>query len=174
MMETTLYTYQFLYAKQLKEEGKFGKIQFLRGSHYQDMVNWPSYWLGLPPMWYGTHAIAPMVALSDSRIKRVNCFGSGTMEEELTKQYGNPFPMESALFEFENGLKGEATRSLFETARMYRKVCLFMICAVPMMTPVCQLLLRSMWLSITPVLLSLQSPLTLAKKVGSCSPKKRD
>ena len=121
MMETTLYTYQFLYAKRLKEEGKFGKIQFLRGSHYQDMVNWPSYWLGLPPMWYGTHAIAPMVALSDSRIKRVNCFGSGTMEEELTKQYGNPFPMESALFEFENGLKGEATRSLFETARVYQE-----------------------------------------------------
>jgi hypothetical protein len=29
--------------------------------------------------------------------------------------------VESALFEFENGLKGEATRSLFETARMYQE-----------------------------------------------------
>lgn len=38
-------------------------------------------------MWYGTHAIAPMTVLSGSRIKRVNCFGSGTMEESLTKQY---------------------------------------------------------------------------------------
>lgn len=121
MMETTLYTYQFFYAKQMLESGAFGKIQFLRGSHYQDMVNWPDYWLGLPPMWYGTHAIAPMTVLSGSRIKRVNCFGSGSMAPELSEQYGNPFPVESALFEFENGLKGEATRSLFETARVYQE-----------------------------------------------------
>jgi len=121
MMETTLYTYQYFYVSQMKKEGKFGKIQFFRGSHYQDMVNWPDYWMGLPPMWYGTHAIGPMVALSDSRICRVNCFGSGTMEEWLCEKYGNPFPIESALFEFENGLKGEATRSLFETARSYQE-----------------------------------------------------
>ena len=121
MMETTLYTYQYFYAAKMKEEGQFGKIQFFRGSHYQDMANWPDYWMGLPPMWYGTHAIGPMVALSGSRICRVNCFGSGTMEDWLHEQYGNPFPVESALFEFENGLKGEATRSLFECARVYQE-----------------------------------------------------
>lgn len=121
MMETTLYTYQFFYVKQMLESGELGKIQFLRGSHYQDMASWPDYWMGLPPMWYGTHAIGPMVALSGSRIKRVVCFGSGTMDPTLHKQYGNPYPVESALFEFENGLKGEATRSLFETARMYQE-----------------------------------------------------
>ena len=85
------------------------------------MANWPDYWMGLPPMWYGTHAIGPMVALSGSRICRVNCFGSGTMEEWLHEQYGNPFPVESALFEFESGIKGEATRSLFECARVYQE-----------------------------------------------------
>lgn len=121
MMETTLYTYQYFYAAKMKEEGQFGKIQFFRGSHYQDMANWPDYWMGLPPMWYGTHAIGPMVALSGSRICRVNCFGSGTMEDWLHEQYGNPFPVESALFEFENGLKGETTRSLFECARVYQE-----------------------------------------------------
>ena len=121
MMETTLYTYQYFYVKELIARGKIGKIQFMRGSHYQDMANWPDYWMGLPPMWYGTHAIAPMAALSGSRIKRVNCFGSGTMAEWLTKQYGNPYPLESALLEFENGMKGEATRSLFETAREYQE-----------------------------------------------------
>lgn len=121
MMETTLYTYQFFHVKHLIESGRLGKIQFLRGSHYQDMSNWPSYWMGLPPMYYGTHAIAPMVALSGSRIKKVHCFGSGTMEDWLIKQYNNPYPIESAIFEFENGLKGEATRSLFETARMYQE-----------------------------------------------------
>ena len=121
MMETTLYTYQFHYVKQMIESGELGRIQFLRGCHYQDMENWPDYWYGLPPMWYGTHAIGPMVALSGSRIKRVVCFGSGTMDASKHEQYGNPFPVESALFEFENGLKGEATRSLFETARMYQE-----------------------------------------------------
>ncbi|MBQ9409921.1 MAG: Gfo/Idh/MocA family oxidoreductase [Clostridia bacterium] len=121
MMETTLYTYQYFYAADMKAKGKFGKIQFLRGSHYQDMIGWPEYWMGLPPMWYGTHAIAPMVGLSDSRICRVRCLGSGTMAQWLTEQYGNPYPVESALFEFANGLKGEATRSLFETARCYQE-----------------------------------------------------
>lgn len=121
MMETTLYTYQYHYVRQMLDSGELGRIQFLRGSHYQDMANWPDYWLGLPPMFYGTHAIAPMIGLAGSRICRTVCFGSGTMDEQLVKQYGNPFPVESALFEFENGLKGEATRSLFETARIYQE-----------------------------------------------------
>ncbi len=121
MMETSLYTYQFFYVKRMLESGELGRIQFMRGTHWQDMANWPDYWMGLPPMWYGTHAIGPMVALSGSRIKRVVCFGSGTMAQWLTKQYGNPYPIESALFEFENGLKGEATRSLFECARVYQE-----------------------------------------------------
>lgn len=121
MMETTLYTYQFFYVKGLIESGALGKIQFMRGSHYQDMSQWPDYWMGLPPMYYGTHAIGPMVALSGSRIKRTVCFGSGTMDPQLWEKYDNPYPIESALFEFENGLKGEATRSLFETARVYQE-----------------------------------------------------
>ncbi|MBR4750042.1 MAG: Gfo/Idh/MocA family oxidoreductase [Abditibacteriota bacterium] len=121
MMETTLYTYQFMYVQKMLSSGELGRIQFMKGTHYQDMENWPPYWDGLPPMHYGTHAIAPMVALSGSRIARVHAFGSGTMREELVKNYGNPFPVETAIFAFENGLKGEATRSLFETARMYQE-----------------------------------------------------
>ena len=121
MMETTLYTYQFFYVKRMIESGMLGRIQFMRGSHYQDMANWPEYWEGLPPMHYSTHAIGPMAALSGSRVKRVNCFGSGSMDESLVKRYGNPYPIECALLEFENGLKGEATRSLFETARVYQE-----------------------------------------------------
>jgi predicted dehydrogenase len=107
--------------REMLEKGELGRIQFLRGCHYQDMEKWPPYWMGLPPMFYGTHAIAPMVALSGSRIGRVVCFGSGEMREELHAQYGNPYPIETAIFEFENGIKGEATRSLFETARAYQE-----------------------------------------------------
>lgn len=121
MMETSLYTRPFLHARQLLEEGRFGRIQFLRGSHYQDMANWPAYWNGLPPMHYGTHAIAPLAALAESRIRRVCGFGSGTMRQELVEAYGNPYPVECAVLDFENGLKAEVTRSLFETARIYQE-----------------------------------------------------
>jgi predicted dehydrogenase len=120
MMETAVYTRQFFYAKGLKDNGEFGRIQFLRGAHYQDMECWPPYWAGLPPMWYATHAVAPLLALADTRATKVHCFGSGTMREELRKQYGNPYPVETAIYELATpGLCAEVTRSLFHCARPY-------------------------------------------------------
>ncbi len=71
-----VYLYQFFYVRHLLESGLLGGIQFLRGSHYQDMSSWPSCWMWLPRMYYGTHAIAPMVALSGSRIQKVHAYGS--------------------------------------------------------------------------------------------------
>ncbi len=119
MMETTLYTYQYFYAQRMREQGEFGEIQFLRGCHYQDMEQWPEYWNGLPPMYYGTHALSPIARLAGARIKSVSCVGSGTMKPEYKECYGNPFPVECATVEFDNGLKGEVTRSLFSTAKEY-------------------------------------------------------
>lgn len=119
MMETSVYTKHYFHAKEMLENGEFGNIQLVKGAHYQDMEYWPDYWMGLPPMYYGTHAIAPMVMFTGSPIVKTHCFGSGYMREELKRQYHNPFPVECAIFEFENGLKGEATRSLFHTARNY-------------------------------------------------------
>ncbi len=120
MMETAVYTRQYLYAKELMEKGEFGQIQFLRGAHYQDMEGWPAYWAGLPPMWYATHAVSPILALAQSRAVKVHCFGSGTMREDLTAAYGNPYPVETAIFQLETpGLSAEVTRSLFQSARPY-------------------------------------------------------
>lgn len=120
MMETAVYTRQFLYARTLVERGEMGRIQFLRGAHYQDMENWPPYWRGLPPMWYATHAIAPCLAIAGTRAIQVRCLGSGAMRPELHAQYGNPFPVETAIFQLEApGLAMEASRTLFQTARAY-------------------------------------------------------
>jgi len=120
MMETAVYTYQFLFAEQMREAGEFGRIQFLRGAHYQDMENWPEYWKGLPPMHYATHAISPLLALAESRATKVHCFGSGVMREELKAKYGNPYPVETAIFQLaRNNLSAEVTRTLFETSRGY-------------------------------------------------------
>jgi predicted dehydrogenase len=119
MMETSVYTRHFLYAWRMAERGEFGRIQFLRGAHYQDMEFWPDYWMGLPPMHYATHAISPLLALSGRRALRVHCFGSGVMRPELVQRYGNPYPIETAIFDLGEDLKAEVTRTLFHTAVLY-------------------------------------------------------
>jgi predicted dehydrogenase len=122
MMETAVYGREFLYAQELLASGALGKLQFLRGAHYQDDEGWPWYWKGLPPMWYGTHALAPLLALASTRAEKVHCFGTGTMREELVRQYGNPFPMETAIFQLAGtDVHAEATRSLFHLAREYQE-----------------------------------------------------
>ena len=120
MMETSVYTYQCLYVKALMEQGKLGRIQYLRGTHFQDMEGWPDYWKGLPPLHYATHAVSPLLYLSGQRALKVHCFGSGTMREELVEHYGNPYPVETAVFQLEDGrTSADVTRSLFETAHDY-------------------------------------------------------
>lgn len=120
MMETSVYTYQCLYVEQLIREGKFGCIQYLRGTHFQDLELWPDYWKGLPPLYYATHAVAPLLHLSQTYAIRVRCLGSGYMRDELVANYGNPYPIEHALVELSQpGLVAEITRSLFHTAIAY-------------------------------------------------------
>ena len=123
-METAVYTRRFLYAQEMQCSGEFGRIQFVRGAHYQDMEHWPAYWLGLPPMHYSTHAVAPILALAETRAKSVHCFGSGVMREELRQQYGNPYPIETAIFDLDAStpLAAEVTRTLFHTARSYAEM----------------------------------------------------
>ncbi len=120
MMETAVYTRPFLYAQSLAEQGVFGRLQFLRGALYNDMEAWPSYWSGLPPMWYATHALNPLLHLAGARAVQVHCLGSGVMRPELQQTYGNPFPIETALFQLDQpGLAAEATVGLFYNAHPY-------------------------------------------------------
>ena len=63
MMETVVYSREYLFVKELYDKGELGRIQFLRGSHQQDMDGWPGYWPGLPPMRYATHCVSPCLAL---------------------------------------------------------------------------------------------------------------
>jgi predicted dehydrogenase len=120
MMETAVYTREFLMVREMLARGEIGRIQLVRGSHYQDMENWPSYWMGLPPMHYATHAISPLLLLMGKRVRLVHCFGSGSMREELHAQYGNPFPAETAIYRFDGSdVAAEVTRTLFHTARAY-------------------------------------------------------
>jgi predicted dehydrogenase len=129
MMETVVYSREYLFAKDLYDRGVLGRIQFLRGSHQQDMDGWPGYWPGLPPMWYATHCVSPCLAiLSDPAKKQIAlaesvvCHGSGRIREELIKKYNSPFAIETATFKIKGSdVVAEVTRSLFDTARQYRE-----------------------------------------------------
>ena len=122
MMETVVYAREFLFIKEMYDRGELGKIQFLQASHQQDMDGWPNYWPGLPPMWYATHCVGPMLALTNAVAEYVSCFGSGTIRKELIKNYKSPFAVETAHIKFKNSdLSARIIRSLFDTARQYRE-----------------------------------------------------
>jgi predicted dehydrogenase len=122
MMETVVYSREYLFAKELTDKGDLGRIQFLRGSHQQDMDGWPDYWPGLPPMHYATHCVGPCLALLGGHAESVVCHGSGRIREELIGRYGSPFALETATFKIKGSdVVAEVTRSLFDVARQYRE-----------------------------------------------------
>lgn len=122
MMETVVYSREFLFVKELYEKGELGKLQFLRASHQQEMAGWPGYWEGLPPMHYATHCVGPVVALAKADAEYVSCLGSGRIDEHLISKYNSPFAIETCHIKFrDSDLAAEVTRSLFNTARQYRE-----------------------------------------------------
>lgn len=127
MMETVIYSREYFFVKELYDSGTLGRLQFLRGSHQQDMDGWPDYWPGLPPMYYATHCVSPCLAIMSNNgqpglADAVVCHGSGRIREELIAKYNSPFAVETATFTIKNSdVVAEVTRSLFDTARQYRE-----------------------------------------------------
>ncbi|HWK98779.1 MAG TPA: Gfo/Idh/MocA family oxidoreductase [Parapedobacter sp.] len=124
MMETALYTREFLYGLKLAETGQLGDIQFVRGSHIQDMSmdGWAEYWKGYPPMLNGTHAISPLLRINNTIAESVVCHGSGRLSDDLASRYNAPYAVETATFKLKNSdVVAEATRSLFDVVRQYRE-----------------------------------------------------
>ena len=120
MMETVVYSREFLYVRELRDHGRLGRIQFLRGSHLQNMAGWPGYWEGLPPMHYATHCVSPCLAIVKGEADSVSCLGSGRIAENLIGKYGSPFSFETAHCQIRNQDLGfEVTRYLFNAARQY-------------------------------------------------------
>jgi predicted dehydrogenase len=122
MMETVIYSREFLYVKELYTTGKLGRLQYLRATHQQEMLGWPGYWEGLPPMHYATHVVSPCLALAGKDAESVTCFGSGRIQEHLIPKYNSPFAIETAHIKMKDSdLVAEVMRSLFNTARQYRE-----------------------------------------------------
>lgn len=119
-METTVFQREFMYVQELYKKGEFGRLQYLRCAHYQDMEGWPDYWKGFPPLMHPTHAVAPCLALVDRLPKQVYARGSGKIRDELIEQYHSPFAFESALITLEDtDVTIEMERFLYGVARSY-------------------------------------------------------
>lgn len=122
MMETVVYSREFLFAQELHQRGDLGRLQFVQASHQQDMDGWPDYWPGLPPMHYATHCVGPCLALAGADAEAVSCFGSGRIRDELAAIHGSPFAVESAHIRLAGSdVLARVHRSLFDTARQYRE-----------------------------------------------------
>jgi len=124
MMETSLYTREFLYVKELKDSGKLGRIQFVRSDHMQNMAmeGWPAYWQGFPPFLNGTHALSPAITLIGKRPTSVVAHGSGRLSEKRAKNHGCPYSAITATFKFaETDVVAESTRWINETIRQCRE-----------------------------------------------------
>jgi len=121
MMETAVYTREFLFAQELQRRGELGNLTFLRGTYFQDLEgDYPLYWRAQPPMHYITHAIAPLLALAATRAEKVFCLGSGRLRLDIQQPGGNIFPLQTALFQLAGtDIAAEVTRSWFQTARAY-------------------------------------------------------
>lgn len=122
MMETTVYSREFMFVKGLYDSGNLGRLQFLRSSHVQDMTGWPPYWDGMPPMLNATHAISPVVALARTQAEYVQCAGSGVIYDSMVARYDSPFAVETTTIGMKDSdVRAEVTRSLWAVAREYRE-----------------------------------------------------
>ncbi len=122
MMETVVYSREYLFVKELYDKGELGRIQWLQASHPQDMEGWPSYWESMIPMHYATHVVSPMLGLTKGDAEFVSCFGSGRIEERLAKKSGCPYAVESCHIQLKDSdVSAHIYRSLFDTARQYRE-----------------------------------------------------
>ncbi len=122
MAETVVYSREFLYIKQLYESGELGKIQHLAASHPQDMDGWPEYWQKMIPMHYATHVVSPCLGLVNGLAEYVSCFGSGTVRDDIAKQSGNSFAVETCHIKIKDSdLTAHIWRFLYDVARQYRE-----------------------------------------------------
>jgi len=122
LMETAVYSNSALYVRELADSGALGELQFLRCAHYQNMEGWPDYWKGLPPMYYSTHALGPVLSVAGRPAASVRCLGSGHLPADLTGEYDNPYPIQTALVQLHDSpVVCEATRCLSQMTRGFQE-----------------------------------------------------
>lgn len=122
MMETMVFGREFFFAREMHRRGDLGALTYLRGTHIQDLDGFPPYWMGYPPLTYSTHALSPLLALADARVRSAHALGSGRLTTDRVGDFDNPYPLETALFQLDHDdLVAEVTVSFFQVARKYQE-----------------------------------------------------
>lgn len=122
MAETVVYSREYLFIKQMHDQGELGDVQYMKASHPQDMEGWPEYWEHMIPMHYATHVVSPVLGLVDGRAEYVSCFGSGKIDDAIAAKSGNKYAVESCHIKIQGmDTSAHIWRFLFDTARQYRE-----------------------------------------------------
>lgn len=104
MAETSYYRPECILARQLWQDGKFGRFLYSEVEYYHNLSvgaerealffyqGKPTWRYGLPPMLYPTHSNCFHVGVTGERLTKVSCVGWGDDDEVLKDNaYHNPF-----------------------------------------------------------------------------------
>ena len=121
MMETGAFSREYFYAKQMRDQGALGKVNFARGDYYQDLeAPYPAYWRSVPPMKYATHCLGPILSLLETKAESVSCVGAGRLRSDISDDPANPFPMQVAHFRLKDSdAVVQINRAWYQAAHSY-------------------------------------------------------
>jgi len=110
MFETSWYRAECCAMRAVYRAGGFGKLVYSEGEFYhhcqRPRESYKGWRVGLPPLWYPTHATAFYVGVTGGRFTSVSCLGRrGTLPHFRPEgnPYRNPFDSEIALLETSEG-----------------------------------------------------------------------
>ncbi|MBE0537314.1 MAG: Gfo/Idh/MocA family oxidoreductase [Phycisphaerae bacterium] len=110
MAETSSFRADCYAMRQMYRAGGFGRLVYSEGEYYHyrptPIDSFNGWRLGMPPLWYPTHATAYYVGVTGGRLTAVSCVGFGAGFDDFkpgANRYGNQFTDEVALFETSEG-----------------------------------------------------------------------
>lgn len=146
--ETSYYRAQTIYCQKRFLNGDFGKFVYGEGHYYHDMSHFYKHfrtsggpdwkkWASVPPMWYPTHSVSHILAVTGERMTKVSCFGykdnhpDGIFKKDIS-EWGNEFSNQTAIMrtsdggmarinEFRRTSAGESRMSIFGTSGTYEE-----------------------------------------------------
>ena len=120
MGETCYYFPAAIYCREQYRAGTFGEFVYAQSQYYHDMDHgfYEAYqysggesWrrvAGIPPMYYPTHTVGPVVAATDSYVTKVSCMGYVDKRDDGVfgvgnNDWDNPFSNQVAIQQLANG-----------------------------------------------------------------------
>ncbi|MDG3003537.1 Gfo/Idh/MocA family protein [Paludisphaera mucosa] len=110
MFETSAFHEDCYAMRQVYRAGGLGKLVYSEGEYYhhsvEQIASFREWRVGLPPLWYPTHATAYYVAVTGGSFTEVTCKAMPSLVKKFlpgNNRYDNPFGTEIALFRTSEG-----------------------------------------------------------------------